>query len=174
MIGDSIGNVSMLDLRTGRRVRGFHGFAGAIRSIHVHPTQDIVAVVGLDRFARTFNINNRHVISKVYLKQRLQAVLCDAEPFAAPARASTKKRSRHEAEAEAHEDDADEEDSEAAREAVWEALPEAGSKKARTAVPSAASSSSSSSSSSVSTPSTATTGTTKWTTTPVRRDKGGK
>lgn len=52
VVGDAVGNVTQLDVRTGRAVGAFKGSAGSVRSLAVHPTQNYLAACGLDRSAR--------------------------------------------------------------------------------------------------------------------------
>eukprot|EP00112_Aurelia_sp_Birch-Aquarium-sp1_P024875 Seg803.11 transcript_id=Seg803.11/GoldUCD/mRNA.D3Y31 product="WD repeat-containing protein 74" protein_id=Seg803.11/GoldUCD/D3Y31 len=75
IVGNTVGSMASIDLRTNQKIGGFKGIAGSIRSIQCHQTQDIVAAVGLDRFLRIFDVNTRALKSKIYLKSRLNCVL---------------------------------------------------------------------------------------------------
>jgi len=76
IVGNTRGMMTQHDLRvSGRMVHGFKGFAGGIRDIRIHPTEPLVASVGLDRFLRVHNIANHRLLNKVYLKSRLNQCL---------------------------------------------------------------------------------------------------
>ena len=53
----------------------YRGCTGGIRSINCHPTRNVFAAVGLDRFLRIFDIYKAKPIQKMYLKSRLNHVL---------------------------------------------------------------------------------------------------
>ncbi|CAM9249058.1 unnamed protein product [Choristocarpus tenellus] len=76
---DTAGLVRLLDLRQLRWGRRFAGPAGSVRSMALHPTLPVMACVGLDRTARVYDVQNGTELCNVYLKQRLNAVLFDAE-----------------------------------------------------------------------------------------------
>jgi len=76
--GDRAGNMIMYELRQGLRMLGKfnHGIAGgSIRDIECHPTRPYVASVGLDRYLRVHDMKTRRLVSKMYLRQRLNAVV---------------------------------------------------------------------------------------------------
>ena len=78
MAGDRAGNMAMYELRQGmRRLGKFKdGVAGgSIRDLECHPTRPYVASVGLDRYLRIHDMNTRRLVSKMYLRQRVNAVL---------------------------------------------------------------------------------------------------
>jgi ribosome biogenesis protein NSA1 len=60
--GDGAGNLKRIDLRVKRVIGGYHGIAGSVRSLHVHPTLPFLAACGMDRHARVFNINSRALV----------------------------------------------------------------------------------------------------------------
>jgi len=75
-VAETIGNFRLHDRRKDLKVAGkYKGFAGGIRSICFHPTEPLVAAVGLDRFLRVFDSKTRKVVVKTYLKQRLNKTL---------------------------------------------------------------------------------------------------
>ena len=92
-VGDSAGDVNLLDLRMfhwGKAFKKGRGHAeeigrgrlvgpgGSVRQLAVHPTLPMLAAVGLDRKMRTWDITKRKNVDCVYLKQRLNCVLfCD-------------------------------------------------------------------------------------------------
>ena len=70
-VGDSTGDVHNIDLRKMEAVGRFVGPGGSVRQIIRHDSQPIIACVSLDRMLRIYDIASRRMISKVYLKQRL-------------------------------------------------------------------------------------------------------
>ena len=80
--GDRAGNMAIYELRQGmRRLGKFKdGVAGgSIRDLECHPTRPYVASVGLDRYLRIHDMNTRRLVSKMYLRQRLNAVLFNGD-----------------------------------------------------------------------------------------------
>lgn len=84
VVGNARGRMALFDLRNVAQVgrdgmvhcyRGY--FAGSIRNIECHPTLDLVASCGLDRFLRVHDVNTRVLLHKVYLKSRLNCLLID-------------------------------------------------------------------------------------------------
>lgn len=75
VVGNTQGQLAVLDLRKGL-VRGcLKGLAGAVRGLQCHPKLPLVASCGLDRFLRVHNLEDRKLQHKVYLKSRLNCVL---------------------------------------------------------------------------------------------------
>ncbi|XP_056323085.1 WD repeat-containing protein 74 [Danio aesculapii] len=75
VVGNTHGELAILDLRKGL-VRGcFKGLAGAVRGLQCHPSLPLVASCGLDRFLRVHSLEDRSLQHKVYLKSRLNCVL---------------------------------------------------------------------------------------------------
>eukprot|EP00899_Mesostigma_viride_P028022 jgi/Mesvir1/8404/Mv12645-RA.1 len=109
LAGNGHGVISALDARAGfRPSSGFKGVTGAIRSISLHPTEPLVASVGLDRFLRVHDLRSRHLVSKVFLKQPLLVVEFDGDearlpvpppPAGAPQVAAGKDSKKRKAEA---------------------------------------------------------------------------
>lgn len=75
VVGNSHGNMAVIDLRQGRLLKTLKGLAGSIRSIQCHPTLPLVASCGLDRFLRVHSIEDKKLLYKVYLKSRLNCLL---------------------------------------------------------------------------------------------------
>ncbi|CAJ0587304.1 unnamed protein product, partial [Mesorhabditis spiculigera] len=75
--GNTHGELGLFDWRGTRimLVCKYKGQAGAIRSIYGHPTLPYVASCGIDRFTRIHDSTTRKLVSKVYCKTRLNAVL---------------------------------------------------------------------------------------------------
>jgi len=85
-VSDTLGNLRLHDIRKDCKTIGnFRGFSGAIRSVAYHPTEPLLAAVGLDRFLHICNTTNRKHVAKVYLKQRMNHVLwAPAAPVTTP------------------------------------------------------------------------------------------
>jgi len=83
-VGDTTGGMNSYDLRTWRHLGRFQGPAGSVRALSCHPSLPYVSCVGLDRFLHVFHQSTRKLAHKVYLKQRLTAVLF-SEQIPAPA-----------------------------------------------------------------------------------------
>lgn len=79
VVADTAGMVSTLDLRQLRWGRKFRGPAGSVRGLAFHPTLPRLACVGLDRMAWVYDSRSAQLKFKIYLKQRLNAVLFDEE-----------------------------------------------------------------------------------------------
>lgn len=74
-VGNTHGQIALLDLRKGL-VRGcLKGLAGGVRGLQCHPFQPLVASCGLDRFLRIHSLEDRKLQHKVYLKSRLNCLL---------------------------------------------------------------------------------------------------
>ncbi|KAF3834494.1 hypothetical protein F7725_027052 [Dissostichus mawsoni] len=75
VVGNTRGEVAVLDLRKGL-VRGvLKGLCGGVRALQCHPSLPIVASCGLDRFLRIHSLEDRKLQHKVYLKSRLNCLL---------------------------------------------------------------------------------------------------
>ncbi|KAH6927079.1 hypothetical protein HPB50_026745 [Hyalomma asiaticum] len=75
VVGNSHGRVGLLDIRRKGMVHVYKGVAGSIRSVCCHPSLPIVASCGLDRFVRVHDLHSRLLITKLYLKSRLNCLL---------------------------------------------------------------------------------------------------
>lgn len=83
VVGNTQGQMAVLDLRKGL-VRGcLKGLAGAVRGLQCHPTLPLVASCGLDRFLRIHSLEDRTLQHKVYLKSRLNCVLLSSRDLEA-------------------------------------------------------------------------------------------
>jgi len=67
-VGDAAGYVSRVDLRSMRVCRAYHGAAGSVRSISVHPRLPFVAAATLDRSLRVWRADTGDLVRRVYLK----------------------------------------------------------------------------------------------------------
>jgi hypothetical protein len=121
LTGDTIGTLRCVDLATLRETGVYRGCGGSVRSISVHPTLPYMATGGLDRTLRVHNIDTRQQLRRVYLKQRLTAVL-----FAPEGRAALRAEGEPggaEAKGAGEEEEAGEDsESDAAGEDVWHEL----------------------------------------------------
>ncbi|XP_071108470.1 WD repeat-containing protein 74-like [Haliotis cracherodii] len=75
LVGNTQGKMALVDLRNGKVVQVYKGFAGGIRDIKCHPTKPLVASCGLDRHLRIHDIDSREMVNKLYLKSRLNCLL---------------------------------------------------------------------------------------------------
>ncbi|GAQ80659.1 hypothetical protein KFL_000590120 [Klebsormidium nitens] len=83
--GNSTGDIVSFDLRTGTKSGGFPGsVSGSVRSLAVHPTEPLLASVGLDRFLRIHNTQTRQLQAKLFLKQQMVACAFDTDPARQP------------------------------------------------------------------------------------------
>ncbi|KAJ8266407.1 hypothetical protein GJAV_G00130090 [Gymnothorax javanicus] len=83
VVGNTHGQVAILDLRKGL-VRGcLKGLAGAVRGMQCHQSRPLVATCGLDRFLRIHSLEDRTLQHKVYLKSRLNCVLLSSRDLEA-------------------------------------------------------------------------------------------
>ncbi|XP_068173889.1 WD repeat-containing protein 74 [Antennarius striatus] len=74
-VGNTHGQIALLDLRKGV-VRGcLKGLAGSVRGLQCHPSMPVVASCGLDRFLRIHSLEDRKLQHKVYLKSKLNCLL---------------------------------------------------------------------------------------------------
>ncbi|GMF39792.1 unnamed protein product [Phytophthora fragariaefolia] len=78
-VGDTAGNLDILDLRTLKHMGRCTGPVGSIRDIACHPTLPYIAAVGLDRMVHVFDVNTRKYRHTIYAKQRLNSVLFCAD-----------------------------------------------------------------------------------------------
>lgn len=85
VVGDASGDILTIDLRRlGRNSKGpanrdlarYAGPAGSVRQLKKHPTLPRLTAVGLDRMVRVYDTKTRKQLDCVYLKQRLNCVLC--------------------------------------------------------------------------------------------------
>ncbi|KAK3104105.1 hypothetical protein FSP39_024457 [Pinctada imbricata] len=75
VVGNTHGKMGTIDVRTGKVVNLFKGFAGGIRDIQCHASEPIVASCGLDRYLRVHDLNTRALLHKFYLKSRLNCIV---------------------------------------------------------------------------------------------------
>ena len=79
-VGDSTGDIHNIDLRKMEAVGRFVGPGGSVRQIIRHEQEPIIACVSLDRMLRIYEIKSRKLLSKVYLKQRLNCCQFAPQP----------------------------------------------------------------------------------------------
>lgn len=75
VVGNTHGELAILDLRKGLVCGSLKGLSGAVRGLQCHPSLPLVASCGLDRFLRVHSLEDRSLQHKVYLKSRLNCVL---------------------------------------------------------------------------------------------------
>merc|ERR1712039_1104874 len=59
--------------------RGYKGCMGSLRAVEVHQSGEALVAAGLGRFAYVFETRKRKMISKVFMKQMITAVLVSGE-----------------------------------------------------------------------------------------------
>ncbi|KAM4743431.1 WD repeat-containing protein 74 isoform 1-T1 [Anableps anableps] len=75
VVGNTQGQIALLDLRKGL-VRGcLKGSSGGVRALQCHASQPLVASCGLDRFLRVYGLEDRKPQHRVFLKSRLNCLL---------------------------------------------------------------------------------------------------
>lgn len=75
VVGNTQGQIALLDLRRGALRGRLKGAAGAVRELRCHPSLPTVASCGLDRFLCVHSLDDRKLQHKVYLKSRLNCLL---------------------------------------------------------------------------------------------------
>lgn len=65
MVGNTVGEQALLDLRNKKCLGKYKGGAGAIRGLQIHPTLPVVVSCGLDRYVRIHDMNTRLITQKV-------------------------------------------------------------------------------------------------------------
>lgn len=78
--GDTYGTMRRYDVGTMKLAGVYKGPAGAIKGLSVCDGLPYVAAASLDRCVRVFHTETRALLRRVYLKQRLTAVLFSPEP----------------------------------------------------------------------------------------------
>jgi len=104
---DSRGKCCAIDLRTSKVCGAIRGNSGSVREIEAHPTLDLVATVGLDRYVRVYNGSTRKCLGAAYAKQNLTCVAWDA--FREEDRNRKKKKMKKSKKIDADSDDSDSE-----------------------------------------------------------------
>merc|ERR1712154_206590 len=81
LCGDANSNLWEFDYLKSAKYRGYvyrryRGFVGGINDFAVHPTRNLIATVGVGRYAVVHRFNQPHLpMFRTYLKQKLNAVL---------------------------------------------------------------------------------------------------
>lgn len=77
LVASASGQIAQFDIRMSHKGmrKKYRGCTGGIRSLKCHPTQNVFAAVGLDRFLRIYDVNQSKPIQKMYLKSKLNHVL---------------------------------------------------------------------------------------------------
>ncbi|XP_069749946.1 WD repeat-containing protein 74 isoform X2 [Narcine bancroftii] len=75
VVGNTHGELAVLDLRKGKLLKCLKGQAGSVRDVQCHPSLPLVASCGLDRFLRVHHVAEKRLLYKVYLKSQLSCLL---------------------------------------------------------------------------------------------------
>ena len=94
--GDARGGATCVDLRAGKPFGRLKGSGGAIRDIVPHPTEPLVAVVGLDRYLRVYDAESRKCLGAAFMKQALTGCAWDARTVEAAYAAEAEEKRREE------------------------------------------------------------------------------
>ena len=73
-VATAAGQIEVLDIRAGRMSGALKGSTGSVRALDLHPTEPLIASVGLDRHLRLHNTATRKQVASVYMKQHLMDV----------------------------------------------------------------------------------------------------
>jgi ribosome biogenesis protein NSA1 len=87
IFGDTQGNITEFDLRNCKVVGTYKGLGGGmgVGGLALHPSQPVLASGSLDRFFRLHSTRApRSLLHKVYMKQRVKAVLLSDHPLPQP------------------------------------------------------------------------------------------
>ena len=68
MVGNTVGEQALLDIRNQKCLGIFKCGAGAIRSLQIHPTAPLVVSCGLDRYVRVHDMKTRVLAQKVCIE----------------------------------------------------------------------------------------------------------
>jgi len=104
-VGDTVGNVMLIDTRTGKLVRKLHGMTGSIVACAAHCAAPIGVVAARDRWVRAFDLQRKRVLTRVYLKQIPSGLLLSREPPKPKEEIEAEEEAKLEIEAQAGGDD---------------------------------------------------------------------
>ncbi|KAL3285791.1 hypothetical protein HHI36_000315 [Cryptolaemus montrouzieri] len=71
LAGTTKGYVQYMDMKTGKSLKTFTGIGGSVTCILTNAMEPLVAVSSLDRYLRIFNLDNKEICYKQYMKQSL-------------------------------------------------------------------------------------------------------
>merc|ERR1712032_1378078 len=89
--------------------RGYKGIMGSIRALEVHQSGEALVAAGLGRFAYVFETRKRKLVSKVFMKQMITAVLISSEERKGAKESDEEDGSEDEAKASENRDNAEDE-----------------------------------------------------------------
>lgn len=121
VVGNTQGSMALLDIRKGKLVHRFKGFAGGIRSIQCHSSLPVVASCGLDRYFRVHDINTKELLHKMYLKSRLNCLLMSKRDWSKDT-SDNEEITEDKSENSNNNVEEDEDDDEANADEVWEQM----------------------------------------------------
>jgi len=75
VVGNTIGNIGLLDLRNKSIVKGYKGSRGGVTDIQFHPKQNVFASCGVDRFVNCYDLKLKEPIYSVYMHSSLNCLL---------------------------------------------------------------------------------------------------
>ncbi|XP_065176356.1 WD repeat-containing protein 74-like [Sycon ciliatum] len=124
IVSNTIGDMALLELRSGKLLGQFRGSCGSIGFLQCHKTQPLVLSCSLDRYVRLHHTVTRRLVKEVYVKQRICTGLLPSSEVVSLA--TSLKRPRVVPAAESRDSSHDQSDEEG--EDVWEELEQASAK----------------------------------------------
>ncbi|KAK7110824.1 WD repeat-containing protein 74-like [Littorina saxatilis] len=123
IVGNTYGDMGLLDLRKQRTVQLYKGFAGGITDIQCHSTAPVVVSCGIDRYVRVHDIESKALLDKFYLKSRLNCLLLSDEwPLKEEEQNSKTKRNFKSQSVKEAKDDSGVENDQGADDVIWDSL----------------------------------------------------
>ena len=122
MVGNTVGDMGLLDLRKRQTVQLYKGFSGGITDIQCHSFEPVVVSCGIDRYVRIHDIESKALLNKFYLKSRLNCLLLSDEwPRNEEEEKKQRKNIRQQGILEGKDEHSDEKDK-VAVDAIWDSL----------------------------------------------------
>ncbi|XP_005088936.1 WD repeat-containing protein 74 [Aplysia californica] len=76
VVGNTLGNIALLDIRKKGVVKSFKGSRGGVTDIKFHPSRPVFASCGIDRFVNCFDLEqHKHPLYSVYMHSSLNCLL---------------------------------------------------------------------------------------------------
>jgi len=76
VVGNTIGNIALLDIRNSKTiVKGFKGARGGVTDIQYHQSKDVFASCGVDRFVNLYEPSKKSPICSIYMHSSLNCLI---------------------------------------------------------------------------------------------------
>lgn len=105
VVGNTHGQMALLDLRKGLLRGCLQGVVGGVRALQCHSSLPMVASCGLGRFLCVHSLDERELQHKVYLKSRLNCLLLSSRELQDDGPAAPREEASAEVKEEAGSDD---------------------------------------------------------------------